>query len=224
MIFDKAAAIEKVGLSLTTTERSQVGRIEHSMGLALDDLSLRMEANAFITSYTESLAADTRQVKLTGKKNDLRNIFALKITSDDKEPVLEYRPPNIFLRDYDDPDAEAGDPTYFTQITTDQSFPVVKFNVPLAGSETLTVYYYIEMTPDNLVVARSISVIVAGTLAYFLKIDSTKGRVYYAQFKELTAMLKGKDTFVTDYPDEFRLSKEDRQIRSTINSVRKHRS
>ncbi|MCK5612804.1 hypothetical protein KAR91_63615 [Candidatus Pacearchaeota archaeon] len=219
MIFDKASALKMVKVSMSAVDKRRSEDIELSMGVALDEMAMRMRSSAFVLSYTETLAAGERTKTLKGNNLDLRSIFALKLGSGSTQRVLEYRESQQFLRDHDDPSAGAGQPTFWTILVFSEGFPTIKVNVPEKSSETLTVYYYVDMTPDNVGVSRSISAVVSGTLAHFYGIDSEKGVNNYQRFKELTALARASDTASPEAQSILPLSREDKKLRSVIRTM-----
>jgi len=219
MIFDKASAIKMVRVSLSSADKRRSEDIELSMGVALDEAAMRMRSAAFVLSYTLTFATGERTKTLTGNNNDLRSIFALKLGGGSTQRVLEYRTPQQFLRDHDDPSAGAGQPTFWTILVSEDGFPVVKVNVPLKTSETLTIYYYVVMTPDNVGVARSISAIVSGTLAHFYGIGTEQGIAHYQRFKELVVLARSSDTHSPEAQNTLPLSREDKTLRGVIRNM-----
>ncbi len=223
MIFDKASCLSLVKLALSVKDKKRTGDQELAMGGALDDLSLRLRSKSFLTSYDVTVADAARTKELRGDNDDLRGIFALKIGTGSTARVLEYRDPQQFLRTHDASDATAGKPNFFTILTASEGFPTVKFNIPLDGAETMTVYYYLELSPDNVSASRSIAAVTAGTLAYFYGIGEAAGVPYYAQFVQLASLSRASDTFTPETSGVFRLSKEDQAIRRTIGGIRPNR-
>ena len=219
MIFDKASAIKMVKVSMSAVDKRRSQDIELSMGVALDELAMRMRSEAFVLSYTETFAADARTKTLKGNNLDLRSIFALKLGTGSDQRVLEYRNAQQFLRDHDAPDTATGAPSLWTILVFEDGFPTIKVNVPLAKAETLTVYYYVDMTPDNVGVSRSIAAVVSGTLAHFYGIDSEKGVPNYQRFKELAALAKGSDTASPETQSILPLSREDKTLRAVIRTM-----
>ena len=223
MIFDETAVLKLVKVNLTAAQKTKTEGLRLSMACALDDLSMRLRSASGIKSYTVSVSANSREVTLRGEADDLRYIFALKIGSGDYERILKYRDPELFLEKYEDEDATADYAKYYTQITASDGFPVIRFSEPLAAAETLTVYYYVDVTPDNMVFMRSISAVVAGTLAYFHGVDSERGIALYMQFKELAALARASDNFQPDRASPINLDRETRDIMAEQHSLRSAR-
>ena len=219
-MFDKAAVFKLVDLALSPAQRRNTSKKEVALGACVDEMGQRLRSAGFIRSYTETVSADDREVTLRGDNYDLRSIYALKLGTGSDARVLEYIHPQQFLRDYDSPDADAGDPQYFTQLKSVEGYPTIKFDVPLDSEDTLTVYYHVELTPDNLAMSRSVSAATAGTLAWYFGIATEAGQNYYANFRDLIRLARAADTYVPDTPSVFRLSKEDRNIRAAQSAVR----
>ncbi len=220
MPLDKAEIISAASIPMSPTDRNRKKEIEASLVVALDELAMRMRSAAFISSYTVTFAASGRSKNLTGENNDLRSIFALKLGSGSTQRVLEYVDPQVFLRDHDSPDASAGTPNLYTVLVASEGYPTIKVDRPLEGAETLTVYYHVEVTPDNAGFSQYTAALVAGTQAWFYGIASDAGFMYYQRFKELTILSRAADSFLPNAPIEFRLSKEYRNIRSVVNNIR----
>lgn len=220
MIFDKTQAVKIVKLPMTNVERTKTGDITLAMGAALDELSMRLRSKSFIRSYETTVSAAARSHDVTGESDDLRSIFALKLGSNEYQRVLEYVRPQKFLRRYDGPDASAGRPNKYTQIVSAEGYPTIKFNLPLEVAEVLKVYYYMDITPDNISASRSIAAVVAGTQAYFWGIRSAKGESYYEAFEKLAALARASDTFISTAPTEFTISEELRSIMAVAHGIR----
>lgn len=223
MIFDKTQAMKLVKQPMTNVERSKTSQLTLAMGVALDDLSMRLRSKGFMRSYETTISANARTHNITGENNDLRSIFALKLGSDSFQRVLEYVEPQEFLRDYDSPEAATGRPNKYTQLISDGGYPTLRFNKPLVVAEVLKVYYYTDMTPDNISAGRSISAVVTGTQAYFWGIQSVKGAPYYDAFEKLAALARASDTYIPTAPTEMRISQELRTIMNTANTIRQAR-
>lgn len=223
-MFDKAAVFQLVDQGLEPGQRRMTTSKELALAACLDELGQRMRSKGFIRSYTATVTANTRSYTVRGDSDDLKSIYALKIGSGDEQRVLEYTDPQQFLRDYDDPNATAGMPSRFTVLVADEGFPVVRFNCPLESAESLLVYYHISLTPDNVGLARSISAAVAGTLAYFFGTTTEAGVGHYQRFRELVKLGREADSFTPDVSTEFRLCKQDRDIRVVTAQLRSKRN
>ncbi len=223
MIFTKETALNLVRQGMTPTERRNVNAQENAMAAALDDLAMRMRSASFLGSYTVNLSTGDRQKTLTGEANDLRHLFALAIGSGEDARVLEYEETQEFLRDHNDPNATAGKPDRFTVLGSEEGYPVVRFNCPLEEDETLTVYHYVDVTPENVSMVRSIPAVVFGTKAYFYGLESERGALLYVAFKELAALSREADTFTPAVSISLPLSRDDQSIRQTVNQIARTR-
>lgn len=222
-MFDKAAVFTIVDQALDPTNRRKTQAKEVALAVCMDQMGQMLRSRGFIRSYEESLAKDTRTATIRGESYDLRSIFALKLGTGTTARILEYIDPQQFLRDYDNSDEDAGLPTKFTILKAEDGYPEVKFECPLLTADTLTVYYHVELTPDNMAMSRSISAAAAGTLAWFFGIATEPGQVYYMQFKELVRLSREADTFLPEAPLEFRLPRQDRNIRMVQAGIRSRR-
>lgn len=232
MPLDKGVIIKRAKMALYGADKNNTTGLELALASALDDLSMRLKSEAFITNYTETVASGSRTHTLTGQFNELKRIFALKLGDNIEQRVLEYVDPQQFLREHDRPDAvvtpSVGNPDKYTILDSNDGHPIVKFNLPLAQAETITVYHYVELTVNNVAASRSAAALVAGTIAYFCGIknpllqnaDGTikrpSGSSYYTTFKELAALSRASDTFTPLKAKQFELSKQDKRIRSTV--------
>jgi len=222
-MFDKAAVFTIVDQALSPTDRRKTGAKEIALAVCMDEMGQMLRSKGFITSYAETLAINTREATLTGDANDLRAVFALKLGTGNTARVLEYTDLQQFLRDYDDSSADAGLPNRFTVLKSTDGYPTIKFECPLSTSDTLTVYYHIELTPDNMAMSRSISAAAAGTLAWFFGTATESGQIYHQQFRQLVRLARESDTFTPDAPTEFRLPRQDRNIRMVQAGIRSRR-
>jgi len=223
MQFDLAATIKAIKVSLTTAQKARGPDINTSISLALDDLSLRLRSKSFMTDYTLTVADAKREVELRGDNDDLRSIFALQIGSGVDQTVLDFVELNQFLRDHNSTTAAAGIPTKFTQTTANEGYPTVRFNKPLDGAQSLKVYYYLELSGENISASRSISAVVQGSLAYFHGLGSPQGQIHYKAFEDLAASSKGADSFVPETLVPIEIPRQDKLIKRTQNALRAQR-
>ena len=212
MQFNKASTLELVRRSLSPRERKDISGQELALGMAIDDLATRLRSSQFLRSYDLSVASNKREKTVPGENNDLAHIFALKLGTGDKQRTLEYIDPQSFLRDFDAPDATAGDPNKYTILTySTDGWPVVKFEVPLDGADTMKVIYWLEVTPET-PVPMPAAALVQGTLAYFWGTSSEKGFPTYERFKEAARMERAAADMNPNAQKRFRLSREDRSV------------
>lgn len=224
MIFDKSQVLEGAKMTLSASDKKRTKHLNLALGLCLDDMCMRLKSTSFLENYTESLNAGDRTVTLYGANMDLRYIFHIKLlASSDKQP-LDRVDPEQFLKDYDDPSAPRGEPHFYTVLASDQGYPIVKLDRPLQTDDTMTVYYFSDMTPDNITKARSIAAAVAGTLAYFHGTVEGDGLTYYQRFEQLVQLARASDGFESHAPAGFRMSETDRNIYGNINTIRNRRS
>lgn len=238
MPLDKMTVINRAAMSLIDTDQNRTDDLEVALTMALDDLSMRLKSQAFLTTYEETIATNTRTHTLTGEFNELKRIFALKLGDDIEQRVLSYVNPQQFLNNLDAPDSvstTAGNPNKYTILVSDDGHPIIKFNTPTAKSETLTVYHFVELTVNNLAASRSSAALVAGTIAYFCGIAThainnpdgslkrPSGAGYYVRFKELAALARASDTFTPEVTREFVLSEQDHIIRRTFKGIQRGR-
>jgi hypothetical protein len=224
VIFDKSQVIAGVKMGLSSAEAKRSKDITLALGLCLDDMCMRLKSTSFLENTEKSLSAGDRTVTLTGANNDLRYIFHIKLAgSIDKQP-LDRIDPEQFLKDYDDPSATNGEPEVYTVLSSEDGKPTVKFDRPLLTDDTLTVYYFSDMTPENISKARSVAAAVAGTLAWFHGIATPEGAGYYAKFEDLVVLSRASDSFESNAPAHFRMSEDDRGIYLAMQTIRSRRS
>lgn len=219
MFFSVTQVLDLVKISLSVADKKRTKQMRLAMGAALDELSMRLKSKSFITSYSTSLAAATREETLRGENDDLRYLFALKIGTGSQERVLDYKDPNTFLQDYDDADIPAAYPNFFTIIKSSDGYPTIRLSAPLSTAETLVVYYYKDITPDNVSFARSIAAVAVGTKAYFFGLETEAGERAYSHFRELAALARASDSFLSEDPTEILLSRQDRVIRNELKNL-----
>lgn len=210
MIFDKATVIAAVKTRLTSAEKGKDGDIERAMSLCLDEMSMKLRSRGSTLSEPVTVAANTRSVVIDGLNADLRYIYALKYG----DTVLTYYEPVIFMRDYDSSTAQAGTPTYWTQILSSSGYPEVKFDCPTLTSGTLTVYYLPNLTPGTISTMRSAAPVVAGTLAYLWGPETERGLVVYQQFKDLIKSARASDNYLYNSPAKITRSKVEQDMES----------
>ncbi len=223
MIFDKATVIAGIKDQLKPADRSQLKKIARSLAFALDDYTLRLADSGLLTSYDEDVAADDRSVAIPGENDDLKYLFAVKYGTGDSQIYLEHVDKERFLKKYDNPNAAAADPKFFMILSNDEGFPVVKFNVPALEATTMTIYYYPDMTAENLGQTRSGVAVMAGAVAYFYGVFSGEGAVQYALFEKLAALSKGSDHFLKTVKKKFGLSQFDQNVRAHQATIRNRR-
>lgn len=200
MILDKASIVQGVKANLAPTDRARAADIDIAFNLCLDDLSTRLIAEGYLSSYTEAVTASAREVTLRGESDDLSYIFALKWSTERKP--MEFCGREDFLRLNDDPNAESGRPTIWTNLGMVDGFPTVKFNCPVSSALDLLVYYFADMTADNIKNLKFGSLIVDGTTANFLGKNTPAGLPFYQDYKEKVKLLRGPTTFVAPRPNE----------------------
>jgi len=242
MPFDAMTAINQVKQNLPDeADKNRTRDIEQSMSMALADLSSRLRSQAYMTYYTETVAAAARTFIVEGQYGDAKRIFAIKLGSGTTERVLEYDDPQQFLRsDSDSSAATAGRPTRYTILNSVDGNPVLKFNCPLVASETITIYHFVEFTVDNIAMVKCSSAVVVGTLAYFCGISTPaiykydpisqsnvvkrpSGEKYYQAFEKLVKLSKAADTATPYVSNQFELSGQDKNIRSVIKDIQRGR-
>jgi hypothetical protein len=219
MFFSKAEVVKTVSLGLSQADQKRVSDINIAMIAALDELSLRLKSVGFLNFYEEDVPAGTRTLTLNGNSNDLRYIFALQIGSGESRRVLDYKEPREFIDLYDDPAAEVGLPERFTVLATTDGFPTVAFDRPVESVETLKTYYYCDITPENVAVAKSVAAVSIGTLAYFYGLGTDVGKGLHEEFKAMARLSREADDYTAKPTRPIPMNKEDRYIRAVINSI-----
>lgn len=214
MLFDSETVIDAMKIQMATAEKRADKKISTALISVLDDMATRMRSVAMVKNYTVVLATLDRTKTLTGNNDDLRYIYYLKIGSGEKQKLLRYRPPEKFIEKFDNPSATAGIPTYYTIFESDEGSPTIKFDVPLAASSSLLVYYFAQTSQQNISRFRSMTAVVAGALAYFWGIADDKGVVQYALYKELMGLTKESDKFNQRHDTKFTMNAFDEEIRT----------
>lgn len=220
MIFDKATVIAGIKDQLKPADKSKGKKIDRSLAFALDDYTLRLADSGLLTNYDVPVAANDRSVTISGENNDLKYLFAVKYGTGEDQIVLTHVDKKQFLRDYDDPSATAGDPKFFMILSNDEGFPVVKFNVPALDATTMTVYYWPDLTAENLGQSRSAVAPMTGAVAYFYGVTTEIGAIQYALFEKLAGLSKGSDHFLKRVEKKFDLNKFDRDVRVLQGQIR----
>jgi len=241
MPFDKMTAIIQVKQNLPDpADQNRTMDIEQSMSMALADLSARLRSQAYMTYYTDTVAAGDRTYTVEGEYKEAKRIFAIKLGSGTTERVLEYDDPQQFLRSSDSSATTGGSPTRYTILNSVDGFPVLKFNCPLSGAEIITIYHFVEFTVDNIAMVKCSSAVIVGTLAYFCGIATPaiykydpisqsnvvkrpSGEKYYAAFEKLVKLSRAADTATPYVPIQFELAGQDKNIRSIIKSIQRGR-
>lgn len=223
MQFDLVAVNKAIKISLSSADRKRGDDISISIALALDDMSMRLRSKAYLTNYSQTVSADTRELTLRGENDDLRGIFALQIGSGVDQRMMAYIEEQQFLRDHNSAMVSAGQPTIYTILGSVDGFPTVRFNKALESSETLKTYYYLELSAENISAARSIAAVVSLALGYFHGVDTAAGQTNYMRGKELVTLSRGADSFVPEVTIPLKMSREDQTIRRTINNMMRQR-
>ena len=217
--FDKVACLDLVKASLTSADKKRTEALEIAMAGCLDDLSLRLKTKATRTTVEETISADEYEITLRGANDDLNQIFALSLGTGNYRRVLTYEDDGKFLKNRDPSAESVGRPKIYTHLTSEDGFPTITLSAPLEEAETLTVYYYPQLTSSEISKARSIACVAAGTLAWFKGIGEEPGASYYRRFEELAGLTRADDTFLSQKVYPLELSHEDRDIRSAVNNT-----
>jgi hypothetical protein len=223
MRLSKDDVIKLASLSLDAAAKKRQADLELALNGALDELSASLSAAGLLNSYDVALAANTRTTTLVGETNDLRYIHYIKINTTDHVRLLEYKELDYFLHTYDDPAAVADYANHYTITGATDGFPTIKLSCPLLVGETLTVYYFPDLSLNNISLVKSTSILANGTLAYFFGVGSQEGWGYYRTFTNSISKLIGAQRFRQPNPKELRLSAEDRAIRATVKSIARER-
>jgi len=194
MILDKAKILNLVKGWLTATERKNTAKIELALLSALDDMSMRIKTSALITKYEEPITSGTREKVIKGQNKDLRDIFYIKIGSGSGQKVLEARPLDVFLKNYDKPSATSGIPEYYTVSYSDDGYPVVKFDVPFESDDTMEIYYFLRANTALIKRFRSSAAVAHCTLAYFYGSNSENFIGPYSTYKGLMVLARESDS------------------------------
>lgn len=227
MLFNKATTIQLIKRSLSTSEKKDTAGIEIALGAAIDDLAKRTRSSRFLRSYDLSVAATLREKEVNGNNEDLAHIFALKLGTGVNQRTLEWVDPQSFLRDLDSPTVSAGLPQKYTILTySSEGWPIVRFDRPLGGTETMKVLYYIEVTGDA-PVPMPATVLVQGTLAYFWGTGRQEpgrdGFMAYERFKEAARIERASASMNPEAGRRFRLNRDDRAIMGIQQVIRSRR-
>lgn len=214
MLFDSETVRDAMKAQMETAEKRNSEKISTAIVSVLDDMGTRMRSVAMVKNYTESLATSDRTKTLTGNNNDLSYVYYLKIGTGEEQKLLRYRPPERFIEKYDNPSASAGTPAFYTIFESDDGSPTIKFDVPLAASNSLLVYYFAQTSQQNISRFRSMSAVVAGALAYFWGVASEKGMVQYGLYKELMGLTKESDKFNQRHDTKFVMNKFNKEVRT----------
>jgi hypothetical protein len=193
MILSKADILSAAKDSFSQIDSLKGARWERALMLAVDDMATRMRSRSLIRSYTQTLSANTRTVTLSGESDDLRFIWCMKLGAGDNERVLDYQDPEAFLQDYDSSTAEAGHPTKYTVLKQEDGFPVIKLESPLSESEDLLVYYWYNLTTEEVVALRSITALVLATQAFFSGLQTPEGQGLYNGYAELVKLARANE-------------------------------
>ena len=237
MILDLTTITASVKDQLTeANEKADSKRITRALNNCLDDLATRLATSGVLTSYSVTLAANSRTYTVQGEAEDFHYLFALKFGSGDQQKTLDYVDPDQFLLTYDNPSATAGVPFCFTILTNDQGDPVAKFNCPTSVSDTLVIYYSIDLTGNNIAQLRSGACVVAGTLAWFWgiadgRVEAASGQYVpgrgersYRIYLELSKLMRSSDHFIMKNKPRVGINSFDRSVREIQGNIRNRRS
>lgn len=240
--FDAGTAITQAKMALPEqSDRNRTDELGIALSMALADLSARLRSQAYLSIDTDTIAGGNRTHVIKGKFQDAKRIFALKLGDGVNERVLNFIDPQEFLRNYDSPDATAGSPLKYTILNSSSGFAEIKFEAPLEISETLTVYYFTEFTPDNIALVKCTQAVVAGTVAYFCGIATPaiykydpisksnvlkrpSGKGYYDAFEKQAKLSRAADDYTPYAPIQKKLSIQDKNILGTVKNIHRGRS
>lgn len=217
---DYSQVLQAVKNGLTKQEAKDVDKINLSIALCINDLSIRFDTASMLREYSHSVSKNDRSTTLTGYNDDLGKILYIKAGSGGSEVTLKHKGLKVFLSEFDSDDATAGLPTIYAITKASKGFPVIKFNIPFETDNTLTVYYFAEAAPTDVGAFRNQAIIVAGTIAYFHGISTEKGLPNYINFKGLVKLAKGSDTFKAKGSHKYVASDHDK----TMNTVARNYS
>jgi len=223
MLFNKDAALKLMQVSMAPADKARTGDQNVAMVGALDDLSMRLRSMGFLTSYEETVASGSRSHTAKGSNEDIRSIFAVKIGSGTEQVVLDYIPPKEFIAKYDSPETTAAMPTVFTIESSTDGFPNLKFDCPLASDETIKIWYFRGIVPENVALSKSLAAVAVGSLAYFYGTQSAVGQPYYQQFQMLAKLSRDTDDYMAKMTTEIPLNRADHEIRLEINALHSER-
>jgi len=224
MYFDKSVVIEAVKEKLPTKERNNVRAIEMALLLCLDDMSMKLKSDALMASKTESVAALAQSFVFYGDNVNLDSIFSITITVGDTSQVLQFVDQKAYLRDYETQSITNGVPAVYTILASEFGSPTIKFERKLSDAGTITVYYFKDLTTDNIASMRSVTPFVMGTLGYFYGPATDQGNAYLGTFYRLVHGLKADDKFIRSNSTSVELSYHDKQVRLVQQSLRNRRS
>jgi hypothetical protein len=225
MTFDKSTVLDLMKNGMTSADKKRSADIETALSAALSDYTLRMKSIGMLKEDTETTSDGDRTATLQGAESDLQGIFAVKIESGDDEVTLTYAAPKYFLEEHDSTQASAGTPSVYTILKNDDGWPIIKFNRPVSGARIIRYYYFASYTGATLAMARNSNAALSqGGKAYFYGIETDKGIACYATYKELTKLNRAADSFMPKEAMQRHLSRQDREIMGTVNSIRGRRT
>lgn len=210
-------------MALDSSERKKKGEIDLALSSAIDDMALRLKSDSFMDSYTDSVASGERELTVKGESDDLITIYIIKIATGSDQIVLESKDKGDFLKNHDVADATSGKPTMYSVVKAEDGFPVIRFDKPTDQAYSLLIYYSKEMTTGNISNFRFMTPFIDGTLAYFLGVGSTRGRIYYANFEKKVALMKGSDDFEKGKTSKFAEDNFVKEVRSTQREIMRKR-
>lgn len=202
---------------------TQDAKIERAFLFALADISNRMLEKDRLAKETVDVTANDREVTLQGANSDLAHIYYILYGTGEDQVMLEYVDEHRFLRDYYQPDADAGTPSRYSYVGLSGGYPRIRFDVPAKSTTTMEVWYYQDIN-ENLINDSKAPVLVNLTVAYFYGLGSEKGAPYYGQALSLVnAWRAATSRKIVDKETKFRANEADMEISDARASRRNSR-
>jgi hypothetical protein len=211
-VISREEIIKQVKETLPSDERDRDNHINRSFLFAVADFSTRLMKQDRLRKDTVSVAQDDRELTLTGADYDIESIYYLLYGTGNDQRVLEYADQDRFFKDYNNSEADAGTPTYFTFIGLNDAGEIqIRLDCPAASATTMDVWYYMEMD-DQMIRETEAPTLLNFTLAYFWGTGSKEGLVYHRMGTGLINKAKANAKRVRDNECGFVPSRFDTNI------------
>lgn len=224
MLFDYQQVFDATADQIKTAgEVVQPQKLERAIGLCLDDFTTRLSSRGFLASYQDTVDAAARTFTATGEAMDMKNIYLVRLGLNGAwEKPLTYRSPERIFSEDETGSQVAGTPSKYTILTSVDGWPLLRFNCELSEAMTIEVYYFVQMTPQNITRMRSQAVIVMGAAAYYLGITKN-GAGFYSAYQELSALARATDDFRAQGSKQFEMNEDDKDFRQCARDIQLRR-
>ena len=203
----------------------KIDHINRSYLFAIAELTARFRKQDRLTSYTEGVSNNAREISLDGSPGDMdvSSIFYIVYDPGEEQAVLHYVDPGDFLKQYNNDEASAGIPSKYTFVGLDSNNYIrIRFDVPVATSASMDVWYFRDMD-ENVIRNTEGPALINMTMAYVLGTGTKDGIIFHHLATGNIKVAKANAKRIVDFEKGFVQSQTDRTIASARASIRNSR-